>query len=115
MKPIEFNKQAAQGDILLTKIDSLPDGLKAFGSEDGHYIVAHSETGHHHVLSIDDVDVFQAAIDDFVLYVVAKKDTVLRHMRSFDTHEPLKLDGGSIYRINRQREYISEGFRRAQD
>ena len=109
-----FKYQAAQGDILLTRIDELPDGLSKMVSENNEYIVAHSETGHHHVLADSDVDVYQAANDEFVLYVVVNAPTVLKHKRSFDTHSPISLDSG-IYRINRQREYTPEGYRRAQD
>lgn len=109
-----FERQAAQGDMLITKIDSIPEGLEPMKPKGGQMIVAHSETGHHHVLPEADVDVFHAANDEFVLYLVVNNETELKHMRSFDTHESLKLQPGK-YRINRQREYTPEGFRRAAD
>ena len=110
---ITFQKQAAQGDLLITKIDSLPENLIKAES-DGDYTVAHSETGHNHVMSSDDVDFYTSANDNFVLYAVVNKQTELRHLRSFDTHKTITVSPG-IYRINRQREYTPEGFRRAAD
>lgn len=38
----------------------------------------------------------------------------VKHLRGFDTHEPLFLPPGN-YQIRRQREYIAEGFRHAAD
>lgn len=109
-----FIKQAAQGDLLITKVDVIPPDLELMSAENGNYVVAHSETGHHHILPQEDVDVFQAANDEFVLYLVVNNETELRHLRSFDTHESIKVPPG-MYRINRQREYTPEGFRRAAD
>jgi hypothetical protein len=109
-----FKNQAAQGDMLITKIDKLPEGLKPMETEGGNYVLAHSETGHHHVVTPSDVDAFEAANDPFVMYLVVNKDTELKHLRSFDTHESLSIPEG-LYRINRQREYTPEGYRRAAD
>ncbi len=109
-----FNNMAAQGDMLITRVESIPEGLQPMNPEGGNYIVAHSETGHHHVLPQQDVEVFGAANDPFVLYLVVNNETELKHLRSFDTHESLKVPPG-MYRINRQREYTPEGFRRAAD
>ena len=109
-----FKKQCAQGDILITRIEKLPKGLREFSSENGEFIVAHSETGHHHVILDDGLKVYEAANDEFVLFLVVDNPVMLEHKRSFDTHAPIEI-GEGIYRINRQREYISEGFRRAAD
>jgi hypothetical protein len=109
-----FKNQAAQGDCLVTRIDTIPVGLKPMELENDVYVVAHSETGHHHVLQQGGVNVFEAANDPFVLYLVVDKPVELKHLRSFDTHESLRINPGK-YRINRQREYTAEGFRRAAD
>ena len=45
-----FDKQAAQGDLLITKIDKLPAKVKKAESDGGKFILAHSETGHHHTV-----------------------------------------------------------------
>jgi len=109
-----FQQQAAQGDFLITRIDELPNDVKRLDAENGLHIIAHSETGHNHVVSDFGADFYQAANDDFVAYLVVNYKADITHMRSFDTHETLRVNPG-IYRINRQREYTSEGFRRAAD
>lgn len=109
-----FETQAAQGDLLITRIDSLPEGLLPVDGENGKYIVAHSETGHHHTMSTEHCTFYRSANDDLALWAVVSEPTTLLHERSFDTHSPITVNPG-IYRINRQREYTPEGFRRAAD
>lgn len=109
-----FQKQAAQGDVLITKIEEIPATAKIKQPESGYHIIAHSETGHHHVLSANTVDLYEDEGDTMVAYAVVKEATPLEHQRSFDTHETINLLIGT-YRINRQREYTPEGWRRAAD
>ena len=109
-----FINQAAQGDLLITRIDAIPDDAQKVTPEGNCYVVAHSETGHNHVIQQEGVDVFSAANDPFVLYLVVDTEAEIKHLRGFDTHESLRVTPG-IYRINRQREYVPEGFRRAAD
>lgn len=110
-----FNNCAAQGDMLIRKIDKLPDNVNALKSEDGNFVLAHSETGHNHVVKeTPDVQFYQNANDNFIAYLVVNNEAVVEHMRSHDTHESIMIKQG-VYEIRRQREYIQEGFRRAQD
>lgn len=110
-----FDKQAAQGDILITRIDGLPDGLQEQKPTQEGHIVAHSETGHHHTLPAKGVQLFAPANDPMVLYVVVDDECAdLVHNRSYDTHETIRLKQGN-YEIRRQREYIPEGWRRVAD
>lgn len=110
-----FNKQAAQGDILITKIDALPDSLVEQKATDEGHIVAHSETGHHHTLPEKGVQLFMPANDPMLLYaIVTDEHADLIHNRGHDTHETLRLDKG-IYEIRRQREHTPEGWRRVAD
>ncbi len=109
-----FNKQAAQGDILITKISKLPNNLEKQKPNDDKYIVAHSETGHHHTMKSSCVNFYKSANDDMIMYLEVNNPTPLIHNRSFDTHEPIMFDKG-IYEIRRQREYIPTGWRRIED
>lgn len=111
-----FKRQAAQGDMLITKIDSMPKGAKPISSEGGKFILAHSETGHHHtVKKTKGVSFFSNDNNPFIAYlVVDNTKCYVEHERSFDKHETLKFPPG-IFEIRRQREYTPEGFRRAQD
>ena len=111
-----FRNSAAQGDCLLIKVEKLPSGLKSIEAENGQYIVAHSETGHNHCVKERPTVKLYTSVDQFrgYLEVTGDKPAVLEHHRSFDTHEALEIKPG-IYEIRRQREYSSEGFRRAAD
>ena len=111
---MNFINQAAQGDMLITKVGSLPNDLVETKAVNGDYILTHSETGHNHVVSSDSVTLYGAANDPFMAYMVVEHPTTIRHLRSFDTHSPITVNPG-VYRINRQREYTPEGFRRAAD
>lgn len=103
----------AQGDLNIFSCDSIPSNIKKLSPEkDGCYILAHSETGHHHVIDGNCAIVFNE--NDFVSYLEVKEEANIVHLRSFDTHSPITLPPGQ-YRITRQREYTPEGFRRAAD
>lgn len=109
-----FTKQAAQGDLLITKVDEIPCEYEPAKDESGKHVLAHSETGHNHVVDSACVDMYTAANDDFTAYIDVKKPCDVIHLRSFDTHAPISLLDGK-YRITRQREYTPEGYRRASD
>ena len=120
-----FKKQAAQGDMFIRVIDKLPDNVIETKDEKGEFILAHSETGHNHVVKKQKGVTFYANTNDpFIAYLVVDNVTALiEHKRDYDTHETIalkcgddiKTEGKKIYEIRRQREYTPEGFRKAQD
>lgn len=106
-------KYCAQGDLNIFLCDSIPSGLKEKTTDnDGNHVLAHSETGHNHVVDGSCVRVFEE--DEFVSYLEVSEQSNVVHLRSFDTHETIQLPEGK-YRITRQREYTPEGYRRAAD
>lgn len=110
------NRPMAQGDILIIPCASIPETAKAAQPEGKHYIIAHSETGHHHVIEKTRAEVFEAADDAFVAYIRTLGDGAkITHERPFDTHETVALEPNRTYQVRRQREYVAEGFRKAQD
>lgn len=110
-----FENQCAQGDILIRRISSIPTDAIKQQSRDNQYIVAHSETGHHHVVKADNTVLFAAANDPMVMFLVVNNEPVLlTHLRSFDTHRPISIPGGT-YEIRKQREWTPEGWRKAAD
>ena len=111
-----FENMAAQGDLLVQKIAELPANAELLEPTGNNFVVGHSETGHHHVISATNpqVQVYRNPQNLFVLFVVADEPALLEHMRSFDKHESVQLGKGT-YQINQQREYTPEGFRRAAD
>lgn len=112
-----FKDQAAQGDLLLTRIAVVPRQAVAVPRENGRIIVGHSETGHHHVIDADDaVTMYRLPEEIYEAFLVVRAPAVLRHLRGFDTHEPIEIAPGT-YRVRRQREraYVPEGWRASQD
>lgn len=106
----------AQGDLLIIPVAGIPSSAKPAKAEGGQYVVAHSETGHHHVIERTRAEVFEAADDAFIAYVRTMGDGAeIVHKRDFHTHETIGLSPNKTYEIRRQREYVPEGFRKAQD
>ena len=114
MSKIVTARPSFQGDLMLRRIDRLPSGLKGADAIDGKLVVAHSETGHDHVIDSRNARMLIDATNAFIAYLDVGATTELTHMRSFDTHAPLTLEPG-LYEVRRQREYVPEGFRRAED
>lgn len=113
-----FQNRAAQGDLLIRRIDKLPAGIVA-ASEKTH-VVAHSETGHNHVIeAAPNVRYYPSNKFDVPSYLEVIEATdaaevVIKHLRSYDTHESLVVPPG-IFEIRNQREYTPEGWRKAAD
>ncbi len=114
MKSFKNINQAAQGDVAITRVTEMPEGLVINKIEGGVHIVAHSETGHHHVVEAAAAVMYDEPENDLVSYLVVEDSAQLTHTRTYDTHETIALDKG-VYRINRQREYTPEGYRRVAD
>lgn len=113
----KFTKCAAQGDLMIVKVDELPKGYELAKAENGKFIVAHSETGHHHVIEADaEVQYWVDPKNMFKAYLVVEKaiGVMLEHCRSFDTHKPIHIPKGT-YELRRQREYVPEGWRMVKD
>lgn len=113
----DFDTIAAQGDLILKRISELPSGIEPAKTEKGNYVLAHSETGHCHVIEqAPNVALFECANEEgFKAYLqVVDSDVELKHLRDFHTHESLRVKPGN-YEVRRQREYIPEGYRRAAD
>jgi hypothetical protein len=101
-------RMAAQGDVLFRRVGGVPPAAKKH-AHDGTVIVAHSETGHHHVIVSRDVDLYST--DDPLISVLHLKCAFadVQHLRSHDTHETLRLFGSesedTYFEVRRQREY----------
>lgn len=119
MEKVTFTNCAAQGDLMLRRIDKLPAGVKLLSAEKGVFIVAHSETGHNHVIDATPNVKWYGADDSMVSYleVIEATDateTLLRHLRGHDTHKTLVIPSG-VFEVRRQREYTPTGWRRVED
>lgn len=116
---IEIKKCGAQGDVLLRRVDKIPDGFVRTERKPGEaIIVSHSETGHHHAIGAPDVVAWEDKSKPLVCYLqMGDALCDIDHLRSYDTHETLRLTGGkgTIWEARRQREHTPEGWRRVQD
>lgn len=109
----KFKIRAAQGELTFERIgdagpaSKIPAGYTPMVPENGRLIIGHSETGHFHVMEPGGVDV--AVMDRppegmRILLMIVKEPKELKHLRDFDTHEPLMFEPGE-YEARIQREY----------
>lgn len=109
----------AQGDVMLIPVAEMPSsGHEPAKTENGAFIVTHSETGHHHiVMDRPGVQMFQDTMDMFRSWLVIDGDVDaadLEHLRTTDTHETVRLERG-VWEVRRQCEYSPAGWQRAAD
>lgn len=135
-----INDVAAQGDILFIRVDRLPEGA-VLQAADGDPIVAHSESGHHHIVrAFSGYRVEHYVVDAMTsaVRIVRKRErlteiadsataaidialagaSALHEKAGPDAHEAFGLacEGEeAIYQINRQEELRPEGWARVQD
>lgn len=83
-----FINQAAQGDILIRRVTSIPENFRPV-EDGGRIVVGHSETGHHHAIDSDGVVRYEGPDNPLICYL--RMETVetaeLVHHRPWDTHE----------------------------
>lgn len=119
-----IQNSARQGELYIDRIQTLPLGLKKVSptQTENQYIVAHSETGHHHVIDANPSVNLYLSDDPMISYLEVLEATdeveaLLRHLKvGPDCHETLKFTPG-IYELINQSEADStpEGWRKAID
>lgn len=108
-----FTNVAAQGEITIRRIGDLPRnrklpvGYSPIKPEGSHYIIGHSETGHHHV--IDAAGATVGVLDKppagmRILHMILENPLALEHLRSHDTHETITGEPG-VYEVRIAREF----------
>lgn len=117
MKTIK--NSAAQGDVVFRRLRKVPKDAKVVSTM-GSVVVAHSETGHHHVASGNGGAVALLERTPLLSYLqpgAGVKSIDVVHQRPFDTHETLRLlcNPGDVWEVRRQREHTPEGWRRVED
>lgn len=109
----------AQGEVTFQRVDEIPAGYVAAKPDHAAgYIVAHSETGHHHVLEREGVEYFPPVKEDALVAfarIVRESGGPVKHLREHDTHPTTILEPG-IWKITHAREEDILGeVRRVQD
>lgn len=121
-----FLKVAAQGEITIRRIGDIPmirtqrTGCTPLALEAGRFVIGHSETGHHHVLSRKDgaeVMVLDRPPEGMrILYAILENPMSLDHQRDHDTHESIELPAGEYeFRIAREYDPYAELARQSMD
>lgn len=109
-----FQKVCAQGELHIVRVDQLPEGLAVVPASNGHIIVGHSETGHHHVMDVERTTMYRLPEAIYEWFLVVKEEDELKHLRPFDTHETIQFTPG-VYRVHAGREYVSKQMRPSRD
>jgi hypothetical protein len=115
-----FEKCAAQGDVMFIRVATIPNGLTEQNPNDkGELVIAHSETGHDHVMVLDRSDALPAAQmfngdNPLISWLKVNRPTALDHKRDHHRHDSIQFQPG-MYEIRRQREQRPEGWRRVAD
>lgn len=76
-------KVQQQGEVRIERIDALPEGLNPFSEKNkaGAFIISHSESGNHHVIDADGVQVMERPLPpEFgegmrILYAIVERPT----------------------------------------
>ena len=109
-----FKTTCAQGDIYIRRVTELPKNVVEEKPENGVHIVTHSEDGAHHTMTAERVKMYRIPDSIMDIFLEVTETTSLDHQRPHDTHESIQFEPG-IYHVRRQREYVSESFRRVED
>lgn len=99
-----------QGDVLINKIDKLPDNAIKDKIKKGKWIIAEGEaTGHCHAIAEKEAIVY---LKEGKKYVITKQGFNITHQE----HKPITVDPG-VYEIGIIREYdpFEDLIRRVQD
>jgi hypothetical protein len=85
-----FTRMAAQGDFIIFRVNDIPQSVERLSPEKGKIIVAHSETGHNHVMTADTVEAYKPSgvndVDLYEMFLIVKEPTEIQHLRTHDTH-----------------------------
>ena len=95
------------GEVILKEVLSLPKGA-ILKEETNKYVVAHSETGHHHILEVKekvDMSKFKVYMHNGETYIEVPQMAELWHQKSGkDVHTPHKITP-AIYKVNIKKEF----------
>lgn len=110
----------AQGEVTIIKIDAIPANIQTKPAErnkDGHAIIAHSESGHHHVLTGGDVMERTSDVPTAMqLFYAALTKPARLVQNAAAPHDGYDLPAGFYeFRISREFDPFAEQARRVAD
>ena len=111
----------SHGEMNFLRIEegNLPDegwGDFTEKTQSGDFIIGHSESGHHHILDADGVQVMERESDGFkVLKAIVTKPTALRQDASTPHERQIVEPGTYIITTSREKPFFQEQARRVAD
>jgi hypothetical protein len=93
-------KPTTSGEIYFDP-QPIPTNITKTETYQKEYIAGHSETGHHHLIKTDTIQVLWSGADRFI---ILKEPAVLFHKKEYERHEDKILQPG-CYKINEKQEY----------
>lgn len=100
---MNFNN-LTHGEMFIQKIDKLPELKNAKSHKVKMAVLAHSETGHNHVLSSTKTFTVHEIGEQVEKYLELSAPAELDHKKELDRHENRTLEKG-IYKITFKQEY----------
>jgi hypothetical protein len=102
-------QQFRQGDVLVQRVTSIPNGATPVARDNGRIVLAYGEvTGHAHAIA--EAEVTMLEVDTGIRYLDVQMESFLRH----EEHATIALSPG-FYKVVRQREYTPEAIRNVAD
>lgn len=86
----KISKGIRHGEVALIPVKAVVKGKKV-----NKFVVAHSETGHHHVIEADKPFV----VDEGSMLIELFGDAAIVHKKTFDAHRTLPLEKGVYKRF----------------
>lgn len=103
------NRGIRHGEVILIPVEKM---IGKVTKETKKFIVAHSETGHHHVIESEVI----MSVDEVNMYIELFKDSNIVHKKGFDAHRTLPLEKGVYKRYEMiEKDLISKVIRRVKD
>lgn len=99
--------QGRQGDVLIERVDALPEGLLPAEPDKNRYVLAYGEvTGHAHAVTVEERVKMYKALNDPSLWLVVAGDKGGKPVEvKHDEHDTIPLPPG-IYKVSYQEEYV---------
>jgi hypothetical protein len=64
-----FKNVCAQGDVTFRRVTAIPSSATPVPPNGAHVVLAHSETGHHHVMLAERTELFQDHDNELIAWI----------------------------------------------
>lgn len=112
-----MNYQIRHGENFFVPVSELPKGAKLVEEGNG-LVVAHSETGHHHILTMENVKDAVLKVFEFEgqTYLDVPLEAKLKHQKEYEAHPTKILQPGFYKKIVQQTySYAEKAMRKVID